>query len=339
MQALTDVRQISHIAYGFMLSKALFAALNIELFGHLAKGSATIGKLAERTGVAENRVATLLAALVSVGLVTLDAGLYSNSPAAQRYLVPGAPAYFGDYYRFQIDRQIYPNLMSLDAGLAGDEDNLAHQSMSGWLSSTEIADDFSRAQHAGSLGPAILMAKNIDLTGATRLLDVAGGTGAYSITFCQEYPSLAATIIDFPSVIVVAERFVSDAGLAKRIALVGGDALETDWPSQQDVVLMSYLLSAVGNADIPKLLSQAWAALRPRGRLIIHDFMLHDDRIGPAAAAAFFLSYIPLRTDPISFTSGELKPQIEALGFVNVQDKIMIPEITKALIAEKPGSG
>ncbi len=28
MQALTDVRQISHIAYGFMLSKALFAALD-----------------------------------------------------------------------------------------------------------------------------------------------------------------------------------------------------------------------------------------------------------------------------------------------------------------------
>ena len=37
---MTDVRQISHIAYGFFLSKALFSALNIELFGHLAEGPA-----------------------------------------------------------------------------------------------------------------------------------------------------------------------------------------------------------------------------------------------------------------------------------------------------------
>ncbi len=338
MQALTDVRQISHIAYGFLLSKALFGALNIELFDHLAKGSRTIEELVESTDVAENRLATLLAALVSVGLVTRDGIGYSNSPAAQRYLVTDAPAYFGDYYRFQIDRQIYPYMTSLDAGLAGDEASLAHQSMSGWLSSKESAEDFSRGQHAGSSGPALLMAKSIDLAGASRLLDVAGGTGTYSIAFCQKYPNLAATIIDFPSVVEVAKQFVSDAGMVDRIRLVGGDALKTDWPPEQDVVLMSYLLSAVGGADIPKLFEQAWAALRPGGRLIVHDFMLHDDRTGPVAAAAFFLAYIPLRTDPVSFTAAELKPQIEALGFVNVQDEIMIPEITKAIVAEKPAS-
>ncbi len=333
---LTDVRQISHITYGFYLSKALFAALNIELFGHLSDGPADVETLSRRTGVTKNSLQTLISVLLSAGLLSQDGAELSNSPAAQRYLVPGAPAYFGDYYRFQIDRQIYPMMTGLDAGLAGDEDGLAHNSMSGWLSEAEDADDFSRAQHAGSMGPAMMMANALDLSGVECLLDVAGGTGAYSLAFCTRHTDLSATIIDFPSVIKVAERFVGEAGMDGRIALIGGDALETTWPGDQDAVLMSYLLSAVGGGDITPLLRQAWRALKPGGKLILHDFMLEDDRAGPAAAAGFFLAYLAVRTDPVSFTAPELSGWVEAAGFTDVRAAVMIPEITKMVTATKP---
>ncbi len=334
---LTEVRQISRVAYGFMASKALFAALNLELFGHLAAGARDVAALAAATGVAENRMETLLAVLVSLGLVTRDGAGYANAPATERYLVPGAPAYFGDYYRFQIDRQIYPNLVHLDAGLAGDEANMAHTSISDWLSTAAKAEDFSRAQHAGSLGPAMIMVRKIELGRARRLLDVAGGSGAYSITFCRAWPALSATIIDFPSVIEVAKRFVAEAGMAERIALVAGNALETEWPAGQDVVLMSYLLSAVGGGDIGELIDRAWSALDPGGLLIVHDFMLADDRSGPLSAASFFLSYLPLRTDSVSFSAAELRPEIERRGFVEVHDDVMLPELTKYIVATRPG--
>ncbi len=47
---ITDVRDISHIAYGFMGSKALFSALNIDVFGHLAGGPKTLEGLVDDTG-------------------------------------------------------------------------------------------------------------------------------------------------------------------------------------------------------------------------------------------------------------------------------------------------
>ena len=337
-EPLTEVHQISRVAYGFLASKALFAALNLELFGHVAAGARDVAALAAATGVAENRIETLLAVLLSLGLVTRDGAGYANAPATERYLVPSAPAYFGDYYRFQIDRQIYPNLVHLDAGLAGDEANMAHTSISDWLSTAAKAEDFSRAQHAGSLGPAMIMAKKVELGRARRLLDVAGGTGAYSIIFCRTYPELSATIIDFPSVIEVAKRFVAEAGMAERIALIAGNALEAEWPTGQDVVLMSYLLSAVGGGDIGELIDRAWSALDPGGLLIVHDFMLADDRSGPLSAASFFLSYLPLRTDSVSFTAAELRPEIERRGFVEVHDDVMLPELTKYIVATRPGS-
>ena len=165
-EPLTQVRQISHIAYGFMASRAMFAALNIGLFGHISSGVRTLDALCAVTGVAEHRLKTLMAVLVSLGLVVLEGDRFTNAPATERYLVPGAPAYFGDYYRFQIDRQIYHLMPHVDAGLAGDPGGLAHESMGGLLADPQNARDFSRAQHAGSMGPSRLMAEKIDLSGS-----------------------------------------------------------------------------------------------------------------------------------------------------------------------------
>jgi hypothetical protein len=39
---ITDVRDISRIGYGFMASRALFAALDADVFGRLANGPKTL---------------------------------------------------------------------------------------------------------------------------------------------------------------------------------------------------------------------------------------------------------------------------------------------------------
>ena len=38
-KTLADVREISRLAYGFIASRALFAALELRLFGHVAAGA------------------------------------------------------------------------------------------------------------------------------------------------------------------------------------------------------------------------------------------------------------------------------------------------------------
>ena len=48
MSLLTEADEISNIAFGFMGSKALFAALDLEVFSTLAEGAMTSDALAER---------------------------------------------------------------------------------------------------------------------------------------------------------------------------------------------------------------------------------------------------------------------------------------------------
>lgn len=333
MTELKDVREISHLAYGFIGSKALFAALDLDLFTILSNGSKTRSELASETRVKPNPLASLLAALTAVGLVVRDGDAFANSAAAAEYLVRGGRNFFGDYYRLQIDKQIYPTLQQLTDSLAG----RPTKSIYGLIQDPREAELFSSAQHQGSTGPAIKLSRAIDLAKSKSLLDVAGGTGAFSIALCRRYPELRATIVDFPSVIPVARRYVEEAGLADRIELVAGDALEFDWPDGQDVVLMSYLVSAVAESDIDVLLTRAMSALRPGGMLIVHDFMLDQDRAGPREAAMWLLASVVGGTDSVSFSAEELIARLERRAFTNAKSEVLIPQITKVVTARAPG--
>ena len=81
MKPIEDVRQISALTYGFIASKALFAALDLDLFTKIAKGTTTLAGLAEATGTATNRLRTLLTSLKTIGLVSEAEGRFINAPA------------------------------------------------------------------------------------------------------------------------------------------------------------------------------------------------------------------------------------------------------------------
>lgn len=331
MEPITDVRDISRIAYGFMASKVLFASLNLDIYSRLSGHPKTLQQLSRETGIVPSRLLTLLTACVGLGLLTINGETYADSPASETYLVRSSKGYFGDYFRFQIDRHVYPHLEQIDAALRGE----ATQSFYDLLEDQEEAEHFSRAQHVGSLGPATTLAKVVDLSDCRTLLDIAGGSGAFSITLCGRYPQMRATIIDFPKVIDVAKKFVSESGLIRQIDFISGDALEVEWPENQDAILMSYLLSAVSEEAIGELIRKAHHVLSPGGLLMIHDFMLDDDRTGPTYAALWFTVFIS-NPEAISFTSTWLTEVTVEKGFGEIEVGDLIPGFTKLLAVRKP---
>jgi len=52
LEPIKDVRGISHVAYGFMASKALFAALNLDVFTRLSSRPKAFDDLASEAGIA-----------------------------------------------------------------------------------------------------------------------------------------------------------------------------------------------------------------------------------------------------------------------------------------------
>ena len=180
------------------------------------------------------------------------------------------------------------------------------------------------------------MSRELDLEGRRRLLDVGGGSGAFSITLCRRFPELRCTILDFPGVLKVAERYVGEAGFAQRIALRPGNAVTADWPEGQDVVLLSYICSAIAETEIDVLMAKAYGCLEPGGLLVIHDFMVDDDGAGPALAAQWNLVMLMGNPQAISLTPSFLAHLARDAGFKAARTRELIPEITSLTLCEKP---
>ena len=335
-QLIETAEQVSEIAFGFMASKALFAGLHVDVFTPLTDAPKTAKELARETDVPVNRITTLMTALTGVGLVERDGERYANSPGAEAFLARGAKHEFGDYLRYQIDRQMYPFLDQLNEVMDGSLDPEAVDSYQHWMADPDQAALYSESQHAGSLGPGKTLARLVDLSGAESLLDVAGGTGAMSIRLLEANPNLSSTIIDFPNVSEIGWRFITEAGMIDRVRYIPGNALEVAWPGEQDAVLMSYLFSGVPGEALPVLIDNTWNSLNPGGRIMVHDFMVGDDRQGPHLAALWQLQHMAFTPDARSVTPGWLGEQLTAAGFVDIEEHEMVPGLTRLIHARKP---
>src|SRR5437764_9131542 len=94
-EANDAISSISAIAYGFMGSQALFAALELGLFTTLSDEPCGLDDLVKELGAPAGPLSVLLSTCQALGFLAWDGHRYSNSPTAQRFLVRTARSYVG----------------------------------------------------------------------------------------------------------------------------------------------------------------------------------------------------------------------------------------------------
>jgi SAM-dependent methyltransferase len=319
------IAAVSSIAYGFMGSQALFAALDLGLFTALAAGPLGPSELARKLGAQLEPLGSLLAACLALGLIEREAESYRNTLAAQRYLVQHSRGYMGEYYLQQIAETLYAQMPKTRAALRGQTQTGSYNQ---FLSDPARTELFIRGQHAGSSGPAYLLAKTFDLSAFRCLLDLGGGSGAFSIEAVRRYKTLSAIVFDLPQVTCFAEKFIAEAGLGDRIRCVSGDVVKDQWPKGADLILLSYVISSYRPPVVRDLLARVHGHLPPGGRLIVHDFALHGDRPGPRNAALWSFANLAISTTTHPYTTAEMMSAMTESGFTDVTVRPHVPGIT-----------
>ena len=91
----TDTTRLQRMAPAYAESAVLYAALDLELFTHVAAAADTDSAVALALDITPLSVRRLFTACLALGLIVRESGRLGNAPDAERFLVQDRPGYAG----------------------------------------------------------------------------------------------------------------------------------------------------------------------------------------------------------------------------------------------------
>jgi len=269
----------------------------------------TAQRLSQLLGIDEYFLTFLLETLRQTGLVERvqgdhDSWAYQNTPVAQQYLSQESPLYLGKE-RFQEDE---PGKL------------LEHFVKEGPFNEV-ISNDYwtpeliKKLEAAALLGGVQSAVKHVNLAGRTRLLDIGGGHGLYSIFFTKKHPKLRACVLDLPQVIKVTKENIKRFHAAKSVRAIAGDYHTFSTTEQFDAVFLSNVTPSP--SELRLLLNKSRSFLSDGGVVILRSFI--SDSTPDVWSAAITLERYA-RRGRRGFARNDLVAALHETEFIDVKD-------------------
>lgn len=309
---------------GFMPSRAVLTALELNVFTAVGEGG-TAAEVAERIGAAERATEMLLNVLVSLKLLEKSDGRFTNTQVSRRYFVEGSP----DNARPALlhTANLWQRWSTLTAAVR-EGTAVASGRNGAWTESFIAAMDHNARERAGHVLRALAT------RGVERMLDLGGGSGAYSIAFARANPGLRSEILDVAEVLPLTQEYIRQAGVADRVTTRAGDMLTAHLGSGYDLVLMSAICHMFSPEENQRMFERAFHALAPKGRLVVQDFILDADKTSPRFAALFSLNMLVGTRAGSDYSEPEYAQWMRRAGFAEVQH-VRLPGPSGLMIASK----
>lgn len=315
-----DAPALIRLGMGFWASKVLFAAVELDVATHLAAhGPMAAPELTSRLGLHPRGALDFLDALVALGVLEREAGVYSNTPVAAQHLDRARPeTYLGHFFEFA-GADWYPAWQTLtDALRTGEPQNNGKDATTDPF--TAIYDDpdrtrrFQRMQSGMSLGPTLSLAERFPWAEHTTVADIGCSEGAFLVRLLGRQPHLTAVGFDLPPVGRQFTDTVAAAGLTARIAFTEGDFF-TDPLPRADVLSFGHILH---DWDVPTrrmLLRKAYDALPEGGAVILREALIDDDRRGDPLPLLVSLHMLVETPGGCDYTGADGKGWLAEAGF------------------------
>lgn len=296
---------------GFQESRIVLTALELDVFTAIGSGATAEAVASARQ--ADTRGTTLLLnSLAALRLLVKKADVFENTPVAARFLAAGSPDDAREALKHNLS--LWSSWSTLtDAVRAG------HGVLSAEARDRDDAwtVPFIAAMHRNATLRAPLVVQAIGAERLRRMLDVGGGSGAYSIAFARANPELRAEVFDLPSVVPIAQGHIDAAGLGACVHTRTGDLRTDAFGQGYDLVLVSAICHMLGPAENRDLLGRVFRALASGGRVAIQDFLVDPDGTSPAHAALFALNMLVGTQAGRTYSQAEYATWLREAGYAD----------------------
>ncbi len=290
----------------------------LGLFSLLDEHPADLSAIATQLRLVPRSVEALLAVLAASDFLVKRMGVFHLTDVARTYLLPESKFYWLQMLRQTGTGQAAADLLMerLRTENLGPDDPISRRWERGEMT-PEDARWSNRRMHSHSLPAAVGLARNGDFQGVRRLLDVAGGSGCFSIALALQHPSLRCTVADLPPVAADTRTYIARYGCADRVDTYPFNMFSDPWPAGYDAIFFSNVFHDWDAQRRADLAERSFAALPPGGRIFLHEMLLNDTSDGPLPAALF--SVMMLGTRGKQFSAPELNTLLSSAGFAQMK--------------------
>ncbi len=305
---------IVRIAQSIYPPLAMKAGFQLDIFTSLSKGPKTTCQIAEDLQIDAKRLEPLLYALVAAELLGIKDEVFSNTTEAERFLSKASPYYMGPTLQFYFNVWDYIQ-MSPESIRAGrpmakhDYSKLPKEELEGVL--TRL--------HQGTVQVGRELVERYDFSSYRSLVDVGGGTGGLAIAVAEAYPRIEATVVELPSVIPLAERFISKSSIKDRVKAVALDAVREPLPGQFDVAIAKAFIQILPEEDARLAVLNIGKAVSPNGMIVIVGQILDDSKTSPLHVMGASLLFLNIYDEGRAYVEGEYRKWLAEAGFKNFE--------------------
>jgi hypothetical protein len=272
--------RILQTGLGFWASKTLLSAVELGVFTELAKAPADLAGLQDRFGLHPRGVRDFFDALVALGFLERENGVYRNTAETEAFLDKNKPSYIGGILEMA-NHRLYPFWGQLTTALRSGE----HQNESKGgedLFAKVYADparieEFLKAMTGVSRGANLAIAQKFPWANYQTCADIGTAQGDLISQITLAHPHLRGLGFDLPAVEPVFRKNIQANGLADRVTFQAGDFFQDELP-KADVLLFGHILHDWDLETKRMLLRKAFAALPSGGAVIVYDALIDDDR-------------------------------------------------------------
>jgi 2-polyprenyl-3-methyl-5-hydroxy-6-metoxy-1,4-benzoquinol methylase len=318
---------------GAWRTRSLVAGVELNVFSHIEAGKQTVKEIAAAAGASPRGMASLLDALAAMGYLRKTGRRYGLRRVSATFLLPGGKDYQGAIaHSLPLTWDSWKNLTeAVRSGRPAQSVDVAEKGKEFFpkLVASIFPGNFAASSAAVSRFPEKERRK------IHKILDVAAGSGAWSLAFARAIPQARITTVDFCEMTPIIREYAEKFGVAARYAYLEGDLRQADFGRHlYDLVILGHIIHSEGEKHGKELLAKCYAALRPGGKLLIAEYVPNDTRTGPAMPVLFGLNMLLQTEEGNVFTLREYRTWLKAAGFGKVTT-VPVPPPSTVILAAK----
>lgn len=252
----------------FNAARAIMAGADIGLFEAMGKDAKTAEQIIAVTNTDPAATKNLLDCLVGVGYLRWSNGSYSLRRKYYKWLLKEYSSNLIGKLRFQLIEWDW--MAKLEDYVRTGKPLNFHANMTPYQ-----WERYQEGMRDLSVNVAKELAGKLKLpSGATKMLDIGGSHGLFSIELCKKNPSLSSTILELPGAIDRASAIAAEQNLSDRVKYKSGNALTDDLGEQQyDLVMINNVVHHFSMEENYALAKKIARALKPGGIYAIGEFI------------------------------------------------------------------